>query len=145
MTSYSISMHFCITSLCNITAGSGRCILFRIESPDFNPSTSSLIEAIAVGSSLHIHIISKGKEQTEVISNAITENKWQMMQFTQTRSVKKGLFSIRSNGVDIFSAKMLMPSKESLIGGKFRVCCEGFIVVICYLYYVGFLWFSIAK
>lgn len=74
----------------------------------------------------------------------ITEGKWQTIQFSQTRSVKKGVFAIRMNGTDMFSEKMIMPSKESLVGGKLRVCCEGFIVGVSSGYNsIGFFRFSI--
>lgn len=95
---------------------------------------------------MQIRISSKGKEQTEIIHNVITEGKWQTIQFSQTRSVKKGVFAIRMNGIDMFSEKMIMPSKESLVGGKLRVCCEGFIVGVSFGYKgVGFFRFTFSE
>ena len=51
-------------SLCSVSAGSGRCVLLRIESPNYTPTSGCRIELVTIGTTLQLRIVSKGKEDS---------------------------------------------------------------------------------
>lgn len=119
-----------LAALCPVSAGSGRCVLFRMQSPKYSPSEGVLLEVVAINTTLQIHVVVKGKEDTIDISNGIKENSWNRLQFAQTRSVKRGMMVVSRNGKEIFSGKMLMPSADAMTGAHVTLCSEGFHVGI---------------
>ena len=63
-TNYVVSISFCVISLCSVSAGSGQAVIFRLQSPQYTPSDGGLFELIAVGTTLRIRIVSRGKEDS---------------------------------------------------------------------------------
>ena len=61
-TKYVLSMSYCVVSLCSVSAGSGQAVIFRVQSKNYTPTDGSLLELIAIGTTLRIRVVSKGKE-----------------------------------------------------------------------------------
>ena len=117
-----------LASLCPVSAGSGRCVLLRIQSPKYSPSEGVLLEVVVINTTLQIHVIIKGKEDSVDIDHGLKENSWNHFQFVQTRSVKRGIMVVSRNGKEIFSGKMLMPPSDGMMGAHVTLCSEGFHV-----------------
>ena len=117
-----------LASLCPVSAGSGRCVLFRMQSPKYSPSEGVLLEVVAINTTLQIHVVIKGKEDSVDIDHGLKENSWNRFQFVQTRSVKRGMMVVSRNGKEIFSGKLLMPSSDTMMGARVTLCSEGFHV-----------------
>ena len=61
-TKYVLCMSYCVVSLCSVSAGSGQAVIFRVQSKNYTPTDGSLLELIAIGTTLRIRVVSKGKE-----------------------------------------------------------------------------------
>lgn len=137
-TKYVLSMSYCVVSLCSVSAGSGQAVIFRVQSKNYTPTEGSLLELIAIGTTLRIRVVSKGKEdfadvgamKCDVLQvmNGVQENKWCQLRLTHTRTLKRGQLTLLRNGVEICSSKMVMPSSDVLTHASVSVCSEGFKV-----------------
>lgn len=62
--SFTLSLSVAIMSLCSVSAGSGRCVLLRVQSSNYTPTSGGLIEMVAIGTTLQLRVVSKGKEDS---------------------------------------------------------------------------------